>query len=611
MKNIFKKLIPLSLISLVIVYACNKNFTDKPPQGALSLAALSNQAGVQSLLIGAYSMLDQEGGVSVGLQFGNAPDKWVFGSVVADDSYKGSTPSDQGDIVPLETWSTSTATNSYIAAKWQVLYDGIQRANDVIRVMALSTDVTAANHSQLTAEARTLRGYFHFEGVKLWGSNFPYVDESVNAVNAGAVNNSTSSIAKIEADLQFGIDSLMPKPVNKGRLNNWAAKAMLAELYMYEYKYAEAKKLLDDLLANGVNSGGVKFGWNPGGYFNNFNPDPGAKNSAESVFSVQMSVNDGSATNGNYGDLLNFPNDGSGPGGCCGFNNPSLNLANAYKTDAGGLPLFDTFNDAPFPIDSSYAGNLDPRIDFVIGRPGISYLDYGHHRGALWVRDGTDGYFSPKKNVYALAQKNNLTSTEASFWGPTQIVANNVNIFRYSTLLLMDAECEVEAGSPDQALIYVNMVRDRVASNPDTWTYTNGTAGSAVVFDTKTFKYDKNQPNTVLAANYKIGLYPAGAFANKAYAINAVRWERRLELALEGFRFFDLQRWDKDRQFPQDMAALLNAYATVEKTRPSLFSVNKDAVFHKGVNEIYPIPQAQMDISNAGGAKNLIQNPGY
>ena len=215
------------------------------------------------------------------------------------------------------------------------------------------------------------------------------------------------------------------------------------------------------------------------------------------------------------------------------------------------------------------------------------------------------------RRFFGVAQKNNLTSTEASFWGPTQIVANNVNIFRYSTLLLMDAECEVEAGSPDQALIYVNMVRDRVASNPDTWTYTNGTPGSAVVFDAKTFKYDKNQPNTVLAANYKIGLYPAGAFANKAYAINAVRWERRLELALEGFRFFDLQRWNKDQQFPQDMAALLNAYATVEKTRPSLFSVNKDAVFHKGVNEVYPVPQAQMDISNAGGAKNLTQNPGY
>ena len=611
MKRHYRIFIPLSLLLVLLIYACNKSFTVKPPQGTLSLQSLSNQAGVQSLLVGAYSMLDQQGGVSVGLQFGNGPDKWVFASVVADDSYKGSTPSDQGDIVPLETWSTSTATNSYINAKWQVLYDGIQRANDVIRVMALASDVTPANHSQLMGEARTLRGYFHFEGVKMWGANFPYVDETVTVLNASSVSNSTNILPKIEADLQFGIDSLSPKPANKGRLNNWAAKVMLAEVYMYEYKYTEAKNLLDDLLANGVNSSGIKYGWNPGGYLNNFNPDPSAKNSAESVFSVQMSVNDGSVTNGNYGDVLNFPNDGSGPGGCCGFNNPSVNLANAYKTDAGGLPLFDTYNAAPFPIDSSYAGNLDPRIDFVIGRPGISYLDYGHHRGSLWVRDGTDGYFSPKKNVYALSQKNNLTSTETSFWGTTQIVANNVNIYRYSTLLLMAAECEVEAGDPAKALTYVNMVRDRVASNPDTWTYTNSIPSAKVIFDPKSYKYDKNQPNTVLASNYKIGLYPAGSFANKSYAINAVRWERRLELAFEGYRFFDLQRWNKDPLYPQDMSALLNAYATEEKTRPSLFSVNKDAVFHKGVNEIYPVPQSQIDIANSGGEKMLTQNPGY
>ena len=92
MKKNFKPLILLSIISVSMIWACTKSFTTKLPQGSLSLEALSNAAGAQSLLIGAYSMLDQEGGVSVGLQFGNGPDKWVFASVVADDSYKGSTP---------------------------------------------------------------------------------------------------------------------------------------------------------------------------------------------------------------------------------------------------------------------------------------------------------------------------------------------------------------------------------------------------------------------------------------------------------------------------------------------------------------------------------------
>ncbi len=200
-----------------------------------------------------------------------------------------------------------------------------------MRILALASDVSGPTHSQISAEARTLRGYFHFEGVKIWGGNFPYVDESINATNASTITNANSCLPQIEADLQFGIDSLGEKPADKGRLNNWTAKAFLAEVYMYEYKYAEAKALLDDLLANGVNSSGIKFGWNPNGYLNNFNPDPSAKNSPETVFAVQMSVNDGSGTNGNYGDVLNFPNDGSGPGGCCGFNNPSLNLANRLE----------------------------------------------------------------------------------------------------------------------------------------------------------------------------------------------------------------------------------------------------------------------------------------
>ncbi len=602
MKRKYLFFIPLTLIAVVLLYACSKNYLKKPALGSLALTTLSNEQGVNSLLIGAYSMLDEQGGATIGYQYGNGPDKWVFASVVADDSYKGSTPSDQGDIVPLETWSTATSGNSYITNKWQALYDGIQRSNDVLRAMAGATDISAAHHGQLTGEVRALRGYFHFQGVKMWGPKFPYVDETVDAAKAKTIKNDVSIWPMIEADLQFAVDSLAPIPADKGRWNNWAAKALLAEVYMYQYKYTDAKTLLDDLLANGVNSAGVKYGFNPGGYFNNFNPDPGAKNSAESVFSVQMSVNDGSGQNGNYGDVLNFPNDGSGPGGCCGFNNPSINLANAYKTDGGGLPLFTTFNNDPSPIDSSYAGTLDPRIDFAIGRPGIPYLDYGHHRGALWVRDGTDGYFSPKKNVYALSQKNITSSKETSFWGPTQIVANNVNVIRYSDLLLMDAECEVEIGDPTLALNYVNMVRDRVKSHPETWTMTNG------VFNAGSYQY---VGGTTPAANYNIGLYPAGAFGDKNYAINAIRWERRLELAFEGYRFFDLQRWNSDPTYPQDMSALLNAYQAVEKTRPSLFSVNQSAQFHKGVNEIYPIPLDQIDLANNAGTIYLTQNPGY
>ncbi|MHA4811916.1 RagB/SusD family nutrient uptake outer membrane protein [Flavitalea flava] len=610
MKRIhYKFIIPGVLLALTVSFSCSHEFLNKQPQGALQPSTLSNTAGVKSLLIGAYAMLDGEGGATSGLAFGSGPDNWVFGSVVADDAYKGSTPSDQGDIVALETWSTSSASNSYLESKWQAIYDGVQRSNDVIRTIALASDMTPENHRELTAEARFLRGYYHFEAKKIW-ANVPYVGDSITYPKHNFnLPNTVDIWPNIEADFQFAIDSLNETQNDKGRVNKWAAMAFLAKAYMYELQYAKAKALLDQLLTVGVTTQGSKYGWNPGGYSNNFNPLASAKNSAEVVFAVQMSVNDGSVTNGNYGNVLNFPNDGSGPGGCCGFDNPSINLANAYKTDANGLPMLDTFNDGQ-AIDSAtkYPGTLDPRIDMVMGRPGIAYLDFGPHQGGKWVRDGTDGYFSPKKNVYALSQKGSQSSTETSFWGPTQIVANNVNVIRYSDLLLWAAECEVQVGDPTIALGYVNQVRNRIADHPETWVYKSNAS-----FDpgSYTYKQNANQPVYQLADNYKIKPYPANAFSDKAYAMKAIRFERRLELAEEGHRFFDLQRWNKDTNYPLDMAAVLNAYQSVEKTRASIFSVNPGAQFHKGTNEIYPIPQAEIDLENATGTVILHQNMGY
>jgi starch-binding outer membrane protein, SusD/RagB family len=610
----YRIILSLTLGLILLAVACNKSFLDKAPLGSLSQSTLSNATGVKSLLIGAYSMLDGEGGATVGNQFGTGTDNWVFGSVAADDSYKGSTPSDQGDITFIQTWSVSYTNNPYLKQKWQAVYDGVQRANDVIRTLALATDVSESDAKEITAEARFLRGFFHLEAKKIWG-NVPYVDETI-VPSAGNINvpNTKDIWPEIEADFQFAIDNLNITQPEKGRANKSAAQAFLAKCYMFEHKYSEAKAILDVLIKSGVTAQGVAYGFNPLGYDANFNPAPGAKNSSESVFAVQMSVNDGSGTNGNYGQVLNFPNDGSGPGGCCGFNNPSINLANAFKTGTDGLPLFDTYNNAPIVKDSAgpYTGPLDPRVDLAIGRPGIPYLDYGNHPGGLWVRDGTDGYFSPKKNQYALAQKNSLSSTETSFWGPTQIVANNVNLIRFSDLLLWDAECEIEVGSPDVALSYVNQVRNRIALHPETWVYRNPVAFPKGTpdpnFDAASYTY---KVRTIPAANYLIKPYPAGAFADKNYAIKAIRFERRLEFAMEGMRFFDLQRWNSDPKFPLDMSAVLNAYATVEKTRASIFAVNPTATFTKGTNELFAIPQNEIDLENATGTVNLKQNPGY
>ena len=589
----FIYILPACIAALIIVQACKKSFLDVSPQGSLNEQVLANKTGVEGLLIGTYNRL---GGSA---NWGSAPSNWVFGSVAADDAYKGSTPSDQPAINPIETWAYN-ANNGYFNEKWVNNYNGIGRANETLRMIAKASDLTADEVKRITAEARFLRGWFHFELKKLF-NNIPYVDETItveakntNVSNIDASGNFINIWPKIEEDLAFAADNLPESHgAQVGRANKWAAKAYLAKAYMFQHKYSEAKPLFDDIIANGKTAGGTPYALV--NYFSNFNPQQ--DNNAESVFAYQASVNDGSGTNGNYGDNLNYPNSG-GPGGCCGFFNPSISLANAFKTDANGLPLFETYNtgaNVGSPT-APYAGNLDPRLDLTVGRKNIPFLDWGPHPGDAWVRDpSVNGWMNARKVVYAKSQAG-LVSTETSFWGPTQMDAGNVNLMRFADVLLMAAEVEIAVGSADKALQYVNLIRAR-AADPTGWVYKNSE------YDAGTAKY---KTQTTPADAYKISTYPAGAFADKVFAMKAIMFERYLELGQEGHRFFDLQRWDNGTGL---MANILNAYVAVEKNRPGFYAINQTAVFEKGKDEYFPLPQSQVDQANSYGPIVLKQNP--
>ncbi len=589
-------IVSFSFLIVILLYACSKDFLDKKPLGSLNPSVLANKSGVEGLLIGAYHQLAGDN------NWGSAPSNWSFGSVGADEAYKGSTPADQTaeGLLAIAIWSVP-ANNGYTNQKWISNYNGIQRANEVLRVMALATDISTEDQNRIAGEARFLRGHFHFDLKKTF-NNIPYVDETITVVNGNtnvtnidASGNYIDIWPNIEDDFKFAMDNLPETQDQIGRVNKWAAMSYLAKVYMFEHKYADAKALFDQIIANGKTTKGDKY--ELVNFFSNFNP--AQDNNSESIFAFQATVNDGSATNGNYGDNLLYPN---GLGfGCCGFFNPSISQANAYKTDANGLPLFEnnafnTGNSVSNP-SAPYTGTLDPRVDLTMGRDGVPYLDWGTPTPGDWIRDpGSNGYFRPRKNVYAQSQQGTLSSTETAFWGPTQMDAGNVNIIRYADVVLMAAEAELEVGSPDKALEYVNMVRAR-AAKPEGWVYKNSDYDAASAMYT-----DRTTP----AASYKIGLYPAGAFANKEYAMNAIHFERRLELAEEGHRFFDLQRWDNGTG---SMAATLNAYKAAEVNRPSLYALNPAASFDKGKDEYYPLPQSQIDAANSKGDIVLKQNP--
>lgn len=572
----FKILLVGVTASVVLLYACSKNFLDKSPIGSLDQNTVANLGGVERLLIGAYSMLDGYGGAGGGWE--SAGSNWVYGGVASDDAYKGSDPGDQADIVPIETHSP-TASNGYFNQKWRAVYDGVQRCNDVLRMMAIATDISADDKKRISAETRFLRAHFHMEAKKMW-NNVPFIDETIT-YQAGNFNvpNTTDIWPNILTDLDYAIANLPATQSSVGRANSWAAKSMKAKALMFKKDFAAALPILKDVIANGVTTSGKKYALTSN-FFDNFNAE--TKNSSEAIFSIQQSVNDkSSGSNGGFGDVLNFPYNG-GPGGCCGFYQPSISLANSFKVDAvTGLPLLDTWNASDFKNDQGITSGqpftpdvttpVDPRLDFTIGRRGIPYLDWGNHPGYDWVRDQSNGGpYATIKHVYYKRQAGALTDND--FW-TAGVTANNYTIIRFADVLLWAAECEVEVGSLVNAVTLVNQVRSRVKDNPATWVKDGG----------------------VNAANYQVGLYLV--FPDQAYGRKAVRFERKLELAMEGHRFFDLVRYGI-----ADVE--LNAYIAKEKAQRAFFT---SAVFTKGKNEYFPIPQSQIDLSKGA----LKQNPGY
>jgi hypothetical protein len=567
MKKIFSVLFTLVIVGFST--SCKNDFLEVIPKTGLSEATLANKAGVNYLLIGAYSLLD---GVQTNVGSPNADwhgsaDNWIYGEVNADNAYKGSTSGDQPEISFIEQKQIQ-ADNNHFRGKWRAVYDGVARSNDVIQMTDKAKDMTEAEKTLVIAQARFLRGHYHFEAKKMWNMT-PYVDDKTyNSADANStkIPNDKDIWPNIEEDLKFAYDNLPNRwPGEPGRATKWAAAAMLGKAYMFQKKFAQAKTLFDAIVASGQYRLMDK-------YHDNFRI--ATNNNAESIFEVQHSVNDGAAisNNGNRGATLNYPYGGQTT--CCGFFQPSQNLVNVFKVDANGLPLFDTFNNPP-DVESTTTSPLDPRLDWTVGRIGLPYLDWGTMT-PNYIRDMSyAGPYSPKKNVpYA--------SDIAAGWtgngNNPRFNANNYRMIRYAHVLLMLAEAEAELGNLERARELVNQIRRR-AANPDGFVRTASGAP---------------------AANYRVGTYDS-PWTSKEFAINAVRFETRLELAMEGHRFFDLVRWGI-------AASTLNAYYAVEGTKRAYL---RGVQFTANKHEYFPIPLQEIVNSQLKGQPTLKQNPGY
>ncbi len=582
------KIIVLACLALLITFSCDESYLEIQPYGSVSEATLANEQGVDLLLIGAYSLLD--GGGTVGGNYLGGIGRLRGGDEVTQGTETG--PS-------IFNAMLFTDADSDIESKWRNLYSAVNRCNDVLKLLPDVNDATPEKLVQVEAETRFLRGVYYLY-LAMFFKNVPWIDETINYAERNYfVPNKENIYPRIEADFTFAADNLTATKTQVGRANKWAAKSFLAKTYMFQNKFAEAKPILDDIIANGQTSNGLKYQLLQR-YNDNFIAR--TKNGSEAVFTVQMSVNDGT-TSGNGNAMDQYNGTYGGPATCCyGWGQPTFDYVDAFQTDAvTGLPLIEGYQDTPIPhdngIDSNqpftpYQGTLDSRLDWTVGRRGIPFRDWGVHPGKAWVRNQFNaGPYNVIKNIVEKAR----VATDRGSGGASN---SPYNMIRYADVLLWAAECEVEVGSLAKAEEYVNMVRAR-AANPDGWVKT-------YVDPSDPTKGFTNTP----AANYKVGLY-TGQFSlnGKAYARKAVFFERRLELGQEWHRFFDMVRYD-GRDF--DLTARMNWL--MEREGNEILNASNNWLsgeFIKNKHEYFPIPLGQIDLSVVNGAPVLEQNPGY
>lgn len=549
------------------------------PNGSLDAQVLATAEGVDALLISAYSMVD--GVASNGFGWEAASSNWVYGSIRGLEANKGTDAGDQPDINPIQTYAES-ATNPYLNIKWRSVYDGVSRCNSVLQVLETAVangTVSAAQETSFRKQARVLRGLYHFEAWRMWakadGTGIPYVDETTDPV---LVTNDADVRDLILADLQEGT-TLDENMGQIGRFNSTVSKVLYAKALMQMKKdFAGAKTILASIVgANGAKLAAAK---KPDGsaigleakYGDIF--DASKRNGLEAIYTVQYSVNDGSGGwNAGWGEVLNFPyKSGASPGGCCGFFQPSHDFANSFRTDASGFPFLDnSYNSAanaltddqgkvPADAYTPDTRSVDPRLDWTVGRRGITYLDWGVHTGSDWIRDQSyAGPYTPMKQVYKKSQEGQLT--EVGNW-TSGWTANGYRLIRYADVLLLLAECQIETNDLAGALANINAVRNR-AANPAGFVVTPG-----------------------VSVTYNVAPYTTLGTQDNARTI--LRFERKLELGMEGHRFFDLQRWGT-------VQTELNRILDYEKTRRSSL-YGGASVGPEDVN--YPIPQNQIDITN-------------
>lgn len=578
MKTIYRTICATCVICGLM--SCSNFLEEQVPQATLTQDEVKSPEYIDNVLISAYAGL-------VSIEDMNASfSLWNY-DTRSDDAYVGGSDFSDGEPFHRLEKSTGVMTTDWpFSSIWTKLYNYLSRVSLSLDILA-SSDQESTTIQQRTAEMKFLRAYGHFQLKRLF-KKIPFVNKP-NMTEEDYNNLSNTEYTNDEGwqqiinDLEDAYKILPATQADKGRPTKAACAAFLAKVYLYKaYRQddantnqvtsineADLQKVVEYTNASLYNGYGLEVDLH-----NNFRPEEQYENGRESIWAIQYSKNDGTVYgNLNFSNRLIVPCIPKVHDSGCDFYKPSHNLVSAYRTNSNGLPMLDTFAEKEYTVGS--AETVDPRLFVTVGVPGTPYMfntNFMMSESNAWSRSGgTFGYFVSLKQNVDPALTNNYLFLCDSQWASCM----NRVVFRYADVLLMRAEALAQLGQTAEALALVNQVRERAA----------GMATASVV---------SNYPNKY-GVHYAVGKYN-GSFS-KEETMKIIKMERRLELALESERFFDLVRWG-------DAANVLNKYYTSESQKMNFLNGSQ---FTANKNEYLPVPYEQMAASNGHYTQNCGQ----
>ena len=573
MKLIYKILM---LVCALTLASCSGFLDDQKPQGTMDDEKLKDPAYVDNLVISAYAVFISAEDINASFSM------WNY-DVRSDDAYKGGNGTEDGDVFHALEVSTGIMTTAWnISDIWNRLYNSISRVNIALSVLEDMEESEFRN--QKIGEMRFLRAHGHFLLKQLYKNIVFVIQADLPAEGYNTLSNTTytndEGWQKIADDFQYAYEHLPEVQADKGRPTKAAAAAYLAKTYLYKaYRQDDPathaitsinkddlRKVLEYSDAEIYAAGGYGL---ESDFVNNFLPEPQYENGKESIWAMQYSLNDGT-TNGNcnWGNGLICPNIPGVTDGGCDFYKPSQNLVNAFRTDANGYPFFDTFNNEDYDPASDF---VDPRLFHTVGITGFPYEynpDLIMDKSVTWSRsNGLYGYYvTLKQNV----DPESGYLVKGSFWGTS---LNHI-VLRYADVMLMRAEALIqlnENGGIPEAMNLINEIRLRAKRSLTK--ISNYPADYGAKFNVQPYSGTPSQPD----------------------ALKMLKFERRLELAMESDRFFDLVRWG-------DAATVLNSYYANEADNCSIYAT---ASFTPNKHEYLPIPYRQVSASAGHYTQNI------